>query len=485
MQINLQNISVFLSSPGDVLQERQFALKVINKLNASPLLNKKINLEVVAWDKPYNTTPLLASTTPQESINQFMKTPAECDIVVVILWSRLGTPLSTNSFSKSNAGQYLSGTEWEFLNAQERAKQDGKPRILLYRRTEEIQIDPQDPGYLEKNTQRERVNDFFKSLMNPDGSIEYGFTPYKTPSEFEDLLEQNLISLIAHVLDEKHISPISDEIKRSTNSPKRFKIEITTSGAYNRTVFILPTMETIFGMAKRQKNPDIDVVLRLIPSRSAKLDPENWEKSARISKVHWRLRVLDGRMQLMDTSRNGVLLDKFQLENEIDSLGDFAEIFGTDNGHAGEGSNLIRIRKNIWINLPDKIQLNLGEDILGLMLKVFRDTQSSDIESISISRVTNHPQHLYLQLTQRIKIGTTPDCALQLDLREINGVVGELTVKGGDIHITSFVQNELRINDRVLLPGNPVVLMEKDVVAIGNARLEFGVAQDEHFLADA
>ena len=86
-------LRIFLASPGDVADERALALKVLEQLPYDPLLRGKIVVETVAWDKPGAGTPLLATLTPQEAIKQGLPKPSECDIVIVIFWSRMGTPL--------------------------------------------------------------------------------------------------------------------------------------------------------------------------------------------------------------------------------------------------------------------------------------------------------------------------------------------------------------------------------------------------------
>ena len=52
-----------------------------------------MKLELVAWDDPAARIPMLATETPQESVNTARPRPATCDIVIVILWARIGTPL--------------------------------------------------------------------------------------------------------------------------------------------------------------------------------------------------------------------------------------------------------------------------------------------------------------------------------------------------------------------------------------------------------
>lgn len=140
--------------------ERALALRVLEQLQYDPLLRGRITVETVAWDKPGAGTPMLATMTPQEAIKQGLPTPAECDIVIVVFWARMGTPLP-DQWKKPDGSRYRSGTEWEYLNALEAAERQGKPAVLVYRRTEKINLDPDDPDFELKLQQRRQVKQFF------------------------------------------------------------------------------------------------------------------------------------------------------------------------------------------------------------------------------------------------------------------------------------------------------------------------------------
>lgn len=195
------HLRVFLASPGDVADERSLALEVLARLQYDPLLRGLITIETVAWDKPGAGAPMLATMTPQEAIKRGLPTPAECDIVIVIFWSRMGTPLSPD-WKKPGGSPYHSGTESEYCNALEAAKQHGKPKLLLYRRTEEPLFRPSDPAFLEKYQQWQQVQSFFAALRNPDGSIRGGCNEYVTPLQFKDDLNTHLRALILELVPE-------------------------------------------------------------------------------------------------------------------------------------------------------------------------------------------------------------------------------------------------------------------------------------------
>src|SRR5205823_5242475 len=116
----------------------------------------------------------------QMAIDRGLRRPSECDIVVVILWSRMGTPLSAE-YHRENGTRYGSGTEWEYEDALQSQK---RPEILVYRRTSDAPLDTQDPDYEERRLQLRRVEDFFAGFRNSDGSLQRGFNSYKDPSEF-------------------------------------------------------------------------------------------------------------------------------------------------------------------------------------------------------------------------------------------------------------------------------------------------------------
>lgn len=157
-------------------------------------------MEAVAWDQPGVGVPMLATMTPQAAIAAGLPEPSECDIVVVVLWSRMGTPLPIATYRKPDGSAYFSGTEWEYLNGLEGAKQHGRPQVLVYRRTEPVLLDPDDPQFEDKLSQRRNVEAFFGSFRNSDGSISTGHNEYNTPDDFREQLDHHLRVIIDRLL---------------------------------------------------------------------------------------------------------------------------------------------------------------------------------------------------------------------------------------------------------------------------------------------
>jgi AAA ATPase domain len=203
-QRTISQIRVFLSSPGDVAYERGLARDLLkDELPFDPLLLRGFAFDVVSWDDPAAPIPMDARITPQQAVNRFGPKPSECDVVIVILWARMGTHLDVTTFRKPDSSPYLSGTEWEFEDAVNAAE---APIIFIYRRTEDFKVAANDPMREEKFKQFDLVDGFFKLFRNPDGSYLRSFTLYSTPTEFKDRLRSD----IKQVLKERLLSSRPD-----------------------------------------------------------------------------------------------------------------------------------------------------------------------------------------------------------------------------------------------------------------------------------
>ena len=120
-----QTVRIFISSPADVMPERLIAERVIQRLGREFAYH--FTLEAVSW----NREPLRASAGFQEQIVR----PRETDIVLVVVWSRLGMPLDVAKFPGPLSGGEVTGTEWEFEDALASARERRLPDLLLYRKT--------------------------------------------------------------------------------------------------------------------------------------------------------------------------------------------------------------------------------------------------------------------------------------------------------------------------------------------------------------
>jgi hypothetical protein len=197
-------LTIFLSSPGDVLEERAAARDVIAQLSKSHLLSGRVVLEAVGWDDPDAPVSMPANLTPQQAVIRGMMKPSDCDIVVVVFGSRMDTPLSPEEGLNAGGQPYLSGTEWEFEDAVNAESQRDKPTVLLYRRAR-LNLnasDPDDPKFQNELSQRREVNRFFDEQRKKRRF----FVEFADISEFTSRLRNDLEDSVNRVVSRDNAS---------------------------------------------------------------------------------------------------------------------------------------------------------------------------------------------------------------------------------------------------------------------------------------
>jgi formylglycine-generating enzyme required for sulfatase activity len=184
-------IRIFISSPADVRPERLKAQQIVARLDREFAYH--FHVEAVMWERE----PLVASRHFQDPEN--IPEPRGMDVVVVILWSRLGVPLPDDKFRGAISGRPVTGTEWEFEDALASARERGIPELLLYRKTASTTATLNDRKALdERLAQLDLVENFigrwFRSESGP------GYTAaslsFATTDEFEDQLYDHLRGLL-------------------------------------------------------------------------------------------------------------------------------------------------------------------------------------------------------------------------------------------------------------------------------------------------
>ena len=188
-------LRIFISSPGDVVEERTLTRRVLERLAGE--FAGRVTLEPIFWEHE----PLLATDTLQKQIIR----PSETDILVSILWSRLGTRLPAQ-FTRADGSRYDSGTEYEFEDAVAAYRREGKPDLLVYRKTADPVVSLKDKkALLEKLSQKEALDAFFSKWFQDEaeGTLIAAFHPFERSSDFEELLESHLKKLIERRLPEE------------------------------------------------------------------------------------------------------------------------------------------------------------------------------------------------------------------------------------------------------------------------------------------
>jgi WD40 repeat protein len=180
-------LRVFVSSPGDVEVERRLAQGVLKRL--AERYSRLVKLEPIFWEHE----PLVATQSFQEGI----PSPAESDIVVCILWARIGTRLPP-SIHRPDGSPYASGTEFEFETAAAAHRARGQPDLLVYRKTALPEFHGEAPEKLHEFADQWKALDAFvqKWFHGADGTLTAAFSPFADPAGFEEILEIHLRRLI-------------------------------------------------------------------------------------------------------------------------------------------------------------------------------------------------------------------------------------------------------------------------------------------------
>ena len=122
---------------------------------------------------------------------------SEMDIVVGILWARIGTLLGPD-IVRPDGSRYESGTVYELETAAESFRKHGVPDLLVYRKKSNPPLELDDE--VKRRQQREQLEaleEFIRRwFFNEDGSFKAAFQTFKTTDLFEQQLETHLRKLI-------------------------------------------------------------------------------------------------------------------------------------------------------------------------------------------------------------------------------------------------------------------------------------------------
>jgi tetratricopeptide (TPR) repeat protein len=187
-----RTLRVFISSPGDVAEERAVLGEVLRRLRSE--FAHRGAVEPVDWEHE----PLLATASFQEQI----PLPSQCDVVVAILWTRLGTRLPAR-IHRPDGSCYASGTEFEFEDAAAAFRRTAKPDLLVYRKTADPQVSLGDErALLDRLGQKKALDEFFERwFVGKDGvTLEAAFHNFAHAAELEALAEAHLRKLLDRLL---------------------------------------------------------------------------------------------------------------------------------------------------------------------------------------------------------------------------------------------------------------------------------------------
>ncbi len=186
--MNRERIRVFVSSPGDVVAAREVAAQIIEKLAQE--FARFLVIEPYLWEYE----PMLASGHFQDAIEP----PRNFDAVIIILESRLGTPMPER-FRGSDGRTPVTGTEWEFEDALDGSlsHKDRLPDLLVYRSRRKIELDLWDAHSRKEVLEQIEALDTFWSRHFSDGVKFIGaYSEFESLEAFAQRLEADLRSCV-------------------------------------------------------------------------------------------------------------------------------------------------------------------------------------------------------------------------------------------------------------------------------------------------
>ena len=174
-------LKIFLSSPGDVAEERALAEFVFRRL--ADEVSDVARLSLLMWEHE----PLFGHAGFQEQIER----PSMSDLVVIILWSRLGTRLPAD-FATVKGQPPPTGTEFEIQDSLAAFAEHGKPNLLIYRKVPGPQIALGSADFAERSDQYARLDEFCRNTFyNAEGAVVVAHHPFSDSHTFERRLAEH------------------------------------------------------------------------------------------------------------------------------------------------------------------------------------------------------------------------------------------------------------------------------------------------------
>jgi len=181
----MEKISLFVSSPGDVLPERDAVTRVVNRINDEQ--NGLLEIRDIRWENAYYG----AHDTFQSQIIE----AEACDLVICIFWRRLGSELPPNFPKRMQNGKpFPSGTVYELMTALEARAQKSIPDVWVYKKSQPVADPIRDPEEMARRLRQwQALEDFWKEFfITAQGQFAAAYNWFETVEQFEATVEKNL-----------------------------------------------------------------------------------------------------------------------------------------------------------------------------------------------------------------------------------------------------------------------------------------------------
>ena len=171
-------LNIFISSPGDVEAERNAARRVIAVLDGR--WGEHVRLSAYDYrEESFNSLDGFQEQVPDV---------ARYDLVVGIVWKRIGTPLNPAKFPPEG-GPHASGTVYELESALAAKARTGRPEVVVFRKQAAVQYDEAAVEY--QRDQREKLLRWWKERFGDRGEpAKRASIAFDGPDDFDDALER-------------------------------------------------------------------------------------------------------------------------------------------------------------------------------------------------------------------------------------------------------------------------------------------------------
>jgi cellulose biosynthesis protein BcsQ len=178
-----RTLRVFISSPADVNPERERVSRALDRLNTE---FASVRLDTVRWELEVYSAHLGFQA-------QFAR-PSETDIAVFIFWTRAGAPLPPE-FVRPDGTTYISSVEYELEDALRGYLANGRPYVLVYRKT--AKIFAENDNIEQRNADRQALEALWtRQFRSESGNFEKAYSTFSSTDEFEHLIEQHIRKLV-------------------------------------------------------------------------------------------------------------------------------------------------------------------------------------------------------------------------------------------------------------------------------------------------
>ncbi len=216
-----------------------------------------------------------------------------------------------------------------------------------------------------------------------------------------------------------------------------------------------------------------DVILQVLPCRDETLDPENWAATLRISHAHGAIEVDDGGATYTDRSSRGTRIDGIAAPRE-------APVPLADRFELDVAGGALALEGRVVRGGPGPFRATLD----GPTDPPVESPRGGPVQAVTLRRVSNAPEHLYVLVVQAVTLGLSRDVAVSLEAQDVAPAHARITHRSGGfwIEVPARPVRPLRLEGHEVLPGRPAPLVPGTRLSLGAAELTFREVDDQDFM---